>query len=518
MALLTGLTAVNVYRAATQSIVYDEAFTYLMFLTGSPALLFTTYTANNHVFFNLIARITVYVFGASELALRLPSVVSAIAYFWALLALCRLVFGTSVLFLVTVAALSLNPFVLDFLSAARGYGMALALFTIALYQLTQSRSADRRATDRRWLAASVALALSVSANLTFLFPSVALASIAVVLEVGRREREKRFHLLACIRRAALWLAAPGLLVGTLLLATPLSHARREHFFYGAATLNRSVQSLIEVSLKHTRGPWPAGPERLPADLMSRMLEWLVVIPLLLLVCLSIVRAARSGRLRPLDVNERFLVLTGGTLVLTLTELAAVRWGFDAPYPFGRTGLYLIIIFVLATAALVRMLQQAAGRTARTLAAVLTFLMFLLVGRFAIEFNTGYYYDWRFDSGTRPIFDIIADWPHPTDSGPVRVATSRWLFGPSLEFYRVVRADHRIGPIAEDWEARPSDYDFFVVSPGADLELARTHAEVIYVHRDSGAVLLVNRKRLSIRNQTAPITRAGPNLQQQGVPK
>ena len=134
------------------------------------------------------------------------------------------------------------------------------------------------------------------------------------------------------------------------------------------------------------------------------------------------------------------------------------------------------------------------------------MIVLLVGRFATQFNTTYYYDWRFDSGTREIFDIIAGWPHPGDRGPVRVAASRWLFSPSLEFYRVVRADDRIVLVADDWEAGPSDYDFFVVSPGADLDLARTEANVVYVHPNSGAVLLINRnhpyaQRLPVHSST-----------------
>ena len=54
----------------------------------------------------------------------------------------------------------------------------------------------------------------------------------------------------------------------------------------------------------------------------------------------------------------------------------------------------------------------------------------------------------------------------------------------------------IASIEEDWEADPSQFDFFVVSPGGDFELARTQADVVYVHPDSGAALLVNAKRLA----------------------
>ena len=80
-ALLIGLALTNVYRAATQSVVYDEAFTYLAFLAGSPSRVFTEYTANNHVLFRLLARLTTGMFGLSELTLRLPTVVAGLVYF-----------------------------------------------------------------------------------------------------------------------------------------------------------------------------------------------------------------------------------------------------------------------------------------------------------------------------------------------------------------------------------------------------------------------------------------------------
>ena len=103
--------------------------------------------------------------------MRLPTVLAGGGYFATLFVLCRLVFGSGLLFLLTVAALSLNPFILDFLSAARGYGLALAFFAVALHQLTGAFLKDERGFGRRWLIASLALGLSVSSNLSFLFPA-----------------------------------------------------------------------------------------------------------------------------------------------------------------------------------------------------------------------------------------------------------------------------------------------------------------------------------------------------------
>lgn len=82
-----------------------------------------------------------------------------------------------------VAALSLNPFVLDLLSAARGYGPALAF--------------------------------SVSANLTFLFPNAALALLFASMLKVKRAPPKPVLLQFCL---------PGLVPAAAILAWPLRTA------------------------------------------------------------------------------------------------------------------------------------------------------------------------------------------------------------------------------------------------------------------------------------------------------
>ena len=54
--LLAVLCLVNVYRASTQSITYDEAVTYDAFVVGPMSHAFTGYNANNHVLFTLTSR------------------------------------------------------------------------------------------------------------------------------------------------------------------------------------------------------------------------------------------------------------------------------------------------------------------------------------------------------------------------------------------------------------------------------------------------------------------------------
>ena len=182
--LLAMLGVVNVYRARTQSITYDEAVNYDAFVVGPMSHAFTGYNANNHVLFTILAKLTTGAIGTSELGLRLPSVVAGAVYFVVVFLLCRLLFRRGAIFSMTAAALALNPFVLDFLSAARGYGVALAFFMVAFHQVAVilvPNSSAAAVSSRRWVVVSLALAASVSSNLAFLFPAVGLGLAALTL-------------------------------------------------------------------------------------------------------------------------------------------------------------------------------------------------------------------------------------------------------------------------------------------------------------------------------------------------
>src|ERR1017187_10764398 len=69
--LRTGLCA---YRAATQSVVHDEAYSFNTFLNGSWSVPYVTYNAGNHILFSFLAKASMAMFGLSEITLRLPSV------------------------------------------------------------------------------------------------------------------------------------------------------------------------------------------------------------------------------------------------------------------------------------------------------------------------------------------------------------------------------------------------------------------------------------------------------------
>src|SRR5437867_13056624 len=123
VAALAGLLVVNVYRAATQSITYDEAVAYLHFTSGSLGHVFTEYAAGNHVLFTLLSWLSSALLGVSEFSLRLPIVAAGALFFSVSLPIARRAFGRRLVGVLGIGARALKPYVLHFLSAARGHGL-----------------------------------------------------------------------------------------------------------------------------------------------------------------------------------------------------------------------------------------------------------------------------------------------------------------------------------------------------------------------------------------------------------
>src|SRR5438067_7827316 len=133
--LLAFLLATNVYRATHQSVTVDEAFTYSSHIAVKNFWSFRGDVANNHVLHTLLCKLSIVLFGVSELTLRLPSLLGGLLYFIGLFRLSRFLFGRGIWFLFSVALNSLILLILAYLSAARGYGLGLGFLTCVLYYL-----------------------------------------------------------------------------------------------------------------------------------------------------------------------------------------------------------------------------------------------------------------------------------------------------------------------------------------------------------------------------------------------
>lgn len=501
--LLAVLCAVNVYRAWTQSITYDEAVTYDAFVVGPMSHAFTGYNANNHVLFTILAKVTTAVIGTSEIGLRFPSVVAGAVYFVVTFLLCRLLFWNAAIFSLTAAALALNPFVLDFLSAARGYGLALAFFMVAFHQVAVILVRDSlaaAASSRRWVVVSLALAASVSSNLAFLFPAVGLGLAALTLAALNSLGPGRANVLHFSRTTLLPLCGPGPVTAAALLAVPLGLAEREHFTYGASRLGETVTSLVDLSVRHHPSGWSIDAfNAVLAGVEARFLVPITLAGLLVTAGLVATRAVRARSVATLPSQDRILLLVTGTLGITVGQLVAVHHLWDVPYPLDRTGLYFVPMFILALALLAQRADvwHRASRTVRRFSLI---LLGILVGQFVAQFNVKQYGMWRFDAGTKTLYEITARWPEFDRDASFRIAAS-WLLRPSLEYYRGVDATSRVASVSDGLAGiQPDEFEFAIVTDWVwgDVDSSRAVATLVCVHPVSRAMLFVNRASRAAR--------------------
>jgi hypothetical protein len=406
---LCSLWIVCVYRAVTQSIVCDEAYTYELYLIGSPLRMFQYFEANHHFLNTLLMYLSVSMFGVSEAPMRLPALAGAALYFIAVYRISRCAFGRGWPFLLAIGLLTLNPFLLDFMVAARGYGMALALWMWALSLLLPYLQDPGGRTPRRLQTAAIALSLSVIAHLVFVVPAAVLAGMVIWL-LRKESKTKAFANPSVIA----YFVAPILLMAALFIViSPIATASSQRFYIGFTTLRESLRNIAGNSLLHS-GPWRFSRNMIRvSDVVAFILA-----PGILLV--GLIWGARRGSL--------LVLLCSASAVGSALLLLAAHFVFHVPYPVERTAIYFPPLVSLTLVGLAAGLSIKSGaRLAYALAGTLLVL-------FAVQWNVRKFAVWYFDADTREISNRISQNVDEKRPNSVRVGCT-WAFHPALNFYR-----------------------------------------------------------------------------------
>ena len=170
-------------RAARVPLTYDEANTYLSFISPNFLAVFNFNTANNHFLSSLLAKISSAMAGSSELVLRLPNLLAYAAYLlFAFLILNRFI-KIKIIILCGYLLLSLNPFVLDYFSLCRGYGLSLGFLMASLFFFFSflDKAAGHKPNSLRQLQFSLtALCFGILANFSLLNVYLGLVGFAFV--------------------------------------------------------------------------------------------------------------------------------------------------------------------------------------------------------------------------------------------------------------------------------------------------------------------------------------------------
>lgn len=433
--LLAALFAVNVYRAMTQSVTPGEAWNYDHFIGSSWFDSFAAYDSNNHVLNTLLARISTTGFRLTELSLRLPSLLAGVFYLWVVYRLARRWFGDGPVFLAVVGLLTLNPLVVDAMSEARGYGMALAAWMWALELMLASKQLKL---------AAICLGLSVAATLSFAAPAVALLVVFLLRGADPLVRE---------RPPGRALLLTFFVTVFVLLAIPLNHAEWKTLAVGATSLRQTINELIALSL----------------GISSTVVAAMARVALAVVTLAGLAAAVRNWS-RP---DRGLVALTGATLALTLILLLAAHRWLHTPFP-QQAAIYLIPLTVLSVTAIIF------KRNSKPAQIALLGLSAALITCYLAEFPFGPYLAGRPFAGARIVAKTLRG---QAGSANIRIGASL-AAEPILNYYRARYGQANWLPI----ERQPltGTYHYYVLTPADAALIEQRHLHVIY--RDSGLTL------------------------------
>jgi hypothetical protein len=386
------------YRAACQSVVGDEAITYNQFVRGPWLKLFGRYNANNHVLSSILIKLSVKIVGLSPFKLRLPSLIAGflltLGVFW----LLKQVKSPLIRWL-AFAVFCLNPMLLDFSIAARGYSLSLAFFVWAL-------------SEKRDVVAGILLGLAIASNL-----AIAFAVLAVLL----------------VRKLNWNLILPAILVAAIFTAPSLRHVHREDFYLGYPAVRPAIISFVSTSLHATDRAGILGDR----DTIERTAIFILPAALALLAAIK--------------VKNRLPLLI---IAITICELLLAHWIFGINYPADRTCLYFIILAIVSWALAGDAIRNKYIRAAWLMPFV------LLAIQFSTQIQARYFQFWQLESQDNLAAELIQRASIGKDS--VTVSTS-WIHQPALEFYRRYLNITALQPVERIEPTPLSGFDFYVLS-------------------------------------------------------
>jgi len=484
----------SVYRAKTQTIAHDEALQYEWFLSEGVAQVLK-YNPANHVLFTLIAKPIVWKLGVNEFVLRAPSLLGALVYLVATYFLCARLFGRGILLFLSVAMLCLNPQILDFMPAARGYILGLATLAVAMYAMVSlAERGEFNPEDKAWkwgcAIASVNLAASVMANFTNVVAVASLALAFSLVALGGFASLFRFRDRK-LRDFASWFLAPGAVTGFCFLWPYLIQARwapnKTHFenaglaardVFNASFLYKWTDDIHNDlgAVGSLAGSWQERMTDLGAYVFFPLLFLLVVIGLVL---------ALRAPADPGSNRARRCRIFAGAAVFSILLILFLRLTTEIDYPYSRYCLFLIPLFTLGA---ILAGQEITARFPRAhLKAAGLLIAALVVADYALSLQVTEFRYNAYDVISLRLYQTIADDAQRRGLTSMRVGGT-WWYEPEINFYRrkfkaTWMADYDIKDKSYWWQTPndlvPMDYDYFVFTPAGDPGLTGPRVKAIF---------------------------------------
>lgn len=454
--LAAGLLAYTALRAATLSMTHDESSTYLNTLPVSVWGCFFDadcwQTANLHMTNTLFMQGSVALFGSDEWAVRLPNVLGHLVYLiFSILLVWRLT-EDSVLRVAGFLLLNANPYLLDFFSLARGYGLANVGMMVSLYYLL--RYLQQPGKGYAW-GCALGAAFAVMSNFTWLIYFAALGAAIFLLITADPTAWRNPRLLfqgdapdLRKRWQALlpWLIVAGVM-GAFLYFPVTQLSKLGEFKYGTDSLWQSFHHLISDSVYG---------ESYFSGQTIRVFKGLTLVLSLAALAFGI----RSLWQKNPAPATRYFQLVCALVILILLGMVVQYYLLGAQYVIHRKSLLFIPLGGLLLLLLFQEIQPYRPVIVRSFAIMIAVFAGWHFSRFA---NLQFVREWYYDAGTRDMVYYVQQKVLPGEKVNLGM---HWLYTHTANFYVETEQLDFLEPIVYSKDLRTDDlYDYYYVQPG-----------------------------------------------------
>ena len=407
------------YRAATLSITHDEAIIYGFTTKYSALDIYNYVIAQDHMLNTLLIKWSRDVFPDSDLTIRLPNLIGHLLYIIFTIALVWR-WKDKHLRIAGFIILNFNPYLLDFFSIARGYGLSVSLMMVSIYfgyGYGVSKKLYRLALSLLFAILSV---LTVYTLLNYFFALIGVVLLLLVFDwlTGYYKFNARALARSALTIILLLLAAWFLY---LKLDDPISRVQNKEFIYVDAGRNLIEGTIRPVVFRSIYNVDPG----LIVGVISYTIIGLYALAFFWMIGYSLKK--NFSFINRLIFFSFFLISIVALSIQLQHELFNIR------FLSNRTATFLIPLICLLLLGTLQELRQ--FKNLRIPAVVLSYLLAgLFIFNTALSANFSYYLEWKYDADTKQMLMDLQSEVGPDPSEPVKLGIV-WIHEPVINYYR-----------------------------------------------------------------------------------
>lgn len=438
----------------------DEATTFLVYvqIPLKDVFLNNPVNTNNHFLNTLLIRLSTWILGDSDFAVRLPALIGHLLYIVFSFKLIRAISNKTIIILLGIVLLHLNPYFMDFFGLARGYSLSWGLMMASMYYLYRYIE-EKKNKYINW--AFVFAGLSVYSILIGLnyFLALIVAFNFIFLQDFLRKKIDTSAVAYFFKKNTSAILTSIVLFA--LLAYPISRVRANNEFYGekGSFYNDTILSLVNQSL--------FGKKYFGIDFPE------VLIGIAIAVYLSVIIYS----IKKLFFKNHNNIFTGGLVFGILFTIAcwstiAQFYLLETPFLAGRTALIFFPIFSILPIFFFSFFDKK-----KWLQLGLCLIpLFAYSYHFSKSANTFTAREWWFDTNTKDVITYFLENEKPEKK--VTIGIRSWN-SPSFHYYeKIWNLEDQVDMIRIEQLSKEELYDYYYIEESWFPEINIEEYEIV----------------------------------------